>query len=483
MLIQDLARRLNGCVLVIGDVMLDTFVYGDCSRISPEAPIPVICVRDEKVMLGGAGNVARNIAGLGGKAILIGVIGADAAGGKLHERIAAEPGIEVDLIVDPTRPTTQKTRYVAAGQQMLRADFEHVTACDEEPLLAALDRQLAKADAVIFSDYAKGVLTPAFLQTAIERIRARGIPTVIDPKSSDLTRYNGVTLLTPNVSEAIAAAGMACGDDDEVVAAGTRILDTVPDTQAVLITRSAKGMTLIERGHEPHHLQALAREVFDVSGAGDTVIASVTLAIAAGADLPQATELSNLTAGIAVGKPGTAVVTVDDLQHEIRYRGERSADRKIMPLFEAVELVKRWRQDGERIGFTNGCFDLIHPGHVSQLAQARAQCGRLIVGLNADCSIQRLKGPDRTIQSEMARSIVLAALESVDLVILFEEDTPLNLIETLRPDVLIKGKDYRIDQVVGADIVTGYGGEVFLADIIEGHSTTNIISRLLTKVA
>jgi D-beta-D-heptose 7-phosphate kinase/D-beta-D-heptose 1-phosphate adenosyltransferase len=366
---------------------------------------------------------------------------------------------------------------------MLRADLEHVGPCDDALLLEALDRQLPRADAVVLSDYAKGVLTPTFLRAAIERIRARGIPIVTDPKSSDLSRYNGVTLLTPNISEAVAAVGMACGEDDEVAVAAIRILNTVPDTAAVLITRSAKGMTLVERGRGPHHLQALAREVFDVSGAGDTVIATVTLAIAAGASLAEATELSNLSAGIAVGKPGTAVVTVDDMQLEIRYRGERSADRKIMSLSEAADQVNRWRSDGERIGFTNGCFDLIHPGHVSQLAQARAQCGRLIVGLNADQSIQRLKGPDRPIQSEIARSIVLAALESVDLVILFEDDTPLSLIETLRPDVLIKGKDYRIDQVVGADIVTSYGGEVFLADIIEGHSTTNIISRLLTKVA
>lgn len=481
MLTQDLARFADSCVLVIGDVMLDTFVYGSCSRISPEAPIPVVQVQEEKVMLGGAGNVARNIAALGGNAVLIGVIGDDAAGVRLRERIAVEPQIEADLIVDPARPTTQKTRYVVAGQQMLRADVENVTACDEAPLLAALERQLPKADAVILSDYAKGVLTPAFLSDAIARICAKGVLIVTDPKSSDLTRYNGVTLLTPNVGEATAAAGTVCGDDDEVVAAGRRILAAVPQTPAVLITRGARGMTLMERDAEPRHLPALAREVFDVSGAGDTVVASVALSMAAGADLPQATEFSNLAAGIAVGKRGTAVVTVKDVQLEVRYRRNRSVGRKIMTLAEAAEIVRHWRAEDERIGFTNGCFDLMHPGHVSQLAQARAQCGRLIVGLNTDSSISRIKGPSRPIQSEVARSVVLAAFEQVDLVVLFDEETPMRLIETLRPDVLVKGKDYRIDQVVGADFVMSYGGEVFLADIVEGHSTTDIISRLLSK--
>lgn len=470
-------------MLVIGDVMLDTFVYGECSRISPEAPIPVVRIRDEKVMLGGAGNVARNIAALGGAAILIGVVGDDVAGARLRDEIGNEARVEAELIIDPGRPTTQKTRFVAAGQQMLRADREHVSPCDHAPLLEALQRQLAKADAVVLSDYAKGVLTPAFLSAAIALIRARGIPIVTDPKSSDLNRYDGATLLTPNAGEAIAGAGTTCDDDAEVADAGRRILTNLPQTPAVLITRGAKGMTLIERDNDPLHLPALAREVFDVSGAGDTVIAGIALSLAAGADLSQAVEVGNLAAGIAVGKPGTAVVTVDDLRHEIFYSRDRSVGRKIMPLSEAAEMVRRWRLKGERIGFTNGCFDLIHPGHVSQLAQARAQCGRLVVGLNADESIRRIKGPTRPVQTEVARSIVLAALEPVDLVIIFEEDTPLNCIETLRPDVLIKGKDYTIDQVVGGDVVMSYGGEVFLADIVEGLSTSDIIARLSTKAA
>lgn len=482
--LTDAIEQLAGkCILVIGDVMLDTFVYGQCSRISPEAPIPVMRVEDEAVMLGGAGNVARNIAGLGGRAVLVGVVGDDAAGARLRKGIAAEAGIEADLVVDALRPTTQKTRFVAEGQQMLRADVERAAPCDTAPLLAALDRQLVKAQAVVFSDYAKGALTPAFLKAAIERVRAAGVPIVTDPKSADLSRYDGVSLLTPNASEALAASGINCAADADAAIAGERVLADVPGTHAVLITRGAQGMTLFERGGAPLHLPAVKREVFDVSGAGDTVIATLALGLAAGLELPLATELSNLAAGIAVGKRGTAIVTAEDLRAELRSSQVHSVERKIVSLSEAAQQVRSWRDAGERIGFTNGCFDLMHPGHISQLAQARAQCGRLIVGLNADSSISRIKGPSRPVQNQAARSIVLGALESVDLVVIFDEDTPLRLIETLRPEVLIKGKDYRVDQVVGADLVLGYGGEVFLADLVDGHSTTDIISRLLTQAA
>ncbi|KAJ6542051.1 bifunctional protein RfaE [Mycena vulgaris] len=483
-LTHDVSARLSGRrILVLGDIMLDTFVYGQCARISPEAPTPVVRIEREDAMLGGAGNVARNIAALGGEAVLIGIVGDDAAGTKLNDKIATEAGIHADLATDG-RPTTQKIRYVAAQQQMLRVDIEQTHAADPAALLAAFSRQLPTVDAVILSDYAKGVLTPALLTEVIALARAAGKPIIADPKSADVARYDGVTLMTPNASEATAAAGISCdgSDEDATVAAG-RLLERMSDSSALLITRGARGMTLAERGRPARHFAALAREVLDVSGAGDTVIATLALGLAGGLSIGQATELANIAAGMAVTKPGTAVVTADELAHELRQDRVQTSDRKIVTLNEALAIVAHWRRQGERIGFTNGCFDLIHPGHVSQLAQARGTCDYLLVGLNTDASISGLKGPSRPVQREDARAIVLASLQSVDLVILFGDETPIRLIEAIRPDVLIKGKDYTVEQVVGSDIVLSYGGEVFLADLVPGHSTTDIIARLTQKVA
>jgi D-beta-D-heptose 7-phosphate kinase / D-beta-D-heptose 1-phosphate adenosyltransferase len=474
---------INCRILVIGDVMLDTFVYGQCTRISPEAPIPVVRAERQDVMLGGAGNVARNIAALGGEAVLIGIAGEDAPGDALRAAIACEPGIIADLVADG-RPTTQKIRYIAAQQQMLRVDSEETHAADPALLLAVFERQLPGADAVVLSDYAKGALTPELLKQAIALARAAGKPVVADPKSVDISRYDGVTLMTPNAGEATAAAGIACdGEDGDVADAAARLLERMPASPALLITRGPRGMTLAQRGQPVLHLPALAREVFDVSGAGDTVIAAVALGLAAGLAPVEATRIANVAAGMAVSKPGTAVVTADELAHEMRQERVQTTDRKIVTLEEALAIVARWRERGERIGFTNGCFDLIHPGHVSQLGQARGTCDHLIVGLNTDASISKLKGPTRPVQHEDARAIVLASLASVDLVILFPDDTPLRLIDAIRPDVLIKGKDYTVEQVVGSNIVQGYGGEVFLADLAPGHSTTDIIARLTQGMA
>lgn len=464
-------------IVVLGDVMMDLFIYGACVRISPEAPIPVVLVEREDAMLGGAGNVARNIAALGGEAVLIGMVGADAAADDLRARIAAEPGITADLLVD-ARPTTRKIRYVVGQQQMLRADVERVLPADPAPLLAAVERALADADALVLSDYAKGVLTPALLRAVIDRARALGKPVIADPKSSNVARYDGVTVLTPNAAEAKLATGLPCGDDDEAAAVATALLAHMPDSEAVLVTRGPRGMTLGRRDRPLQHLSTVAREVFDVSGAGDTVVASVALALAAGLDLSVATELGNIAAGIAVSKAGTAVVTAHELVLAVNAGDIDPSRRKVLSLEDGVEVVGRWRRNNEAIGFTNGCFDLLHPGHVAQLAQAKATCDRLVVGLNTDASVRRLKGPERPVQDQDARATVLAALEAVDLVILFDDETPLRLIEAIRPDVLIKGKDYRIEQVVGADLVLGYGGRVVLADMVPGQSTTGIIARL-----
>lgn len=481
-LIADVKAFVGRRILVLGDVMLDTFVYGDCLRVSPEAPIPVLRIHRETMMLGGAGNVARNIAALGGDAILIGVVGDDRAGAEFAARVAEEVGITADLVTDG-RPTTQKIRYVAQQQQMLRADMEATHAVDPALLLTAVSRHIADVDAIVLSDYGKGVLSPALLAQVIEMARARSIPVVADPKSIDVARYDGVTLLTPNALEAATASGQGCEGDDEAERAGTALLAVMPATKAVLVTRGARGMTLTARDETARHLPAVAREVFDVSGAGDTVVATVSLGLSAGIGMLAAVELGNRAAGLAVSKPGTAVITAAELIHELRNAEVDMVERKIVTLEELLVDVERWRAAGERIGFTNGCFDLIHPGHVSQLAQARATCDRLIVGLNTDASIQTLKGPSRPVQQETARAIVLSSLAAVDRVVLFGADTPIELIEAIRPDVLIKGKDYTVEQVVGSAFVESYGGRVFLADLMPGHSTTAIVARLMDKAS
>jgi D-beta-D-heptose 7-phosphate kinase/D-beta-D-heptose 1-phosphate adenosyltransferase len=472
-----LLRRAR--VLVMGDVMLDRYVEGTVERMSPEAPIPVVRVGTERTMPGGAGNVARNIAALGAHATLVGLIGDDGAGEALRHGLAAE-GVEVMLAVEAGRPTTVKTRYLAGRQQLLRADSESSAPAAEAAaaeLARLYERALAKADIVVLSDYAKGTLSDAVLRPAIERAKAAGKRIVADPKSRDAARYSGADVLTPNRQELAAAAALE-GDGDEAIARAALALARRAGLGAVLVTRGEHGMTLAEAGGNVRHLPAEAREVFDVSGAGDTVVATLAAALAVGFDLLDAAALANVAAGIVVGKAGTAVVHPADLAGALHAQAVMTTEAKVVSADSAKEWVERWRASGARIGFTNGCFDLVHPGHVALLAQARAACDRLIVGLNTDESVRRLKGAGRPIQNETARAIVLASLGAVDLVVPFAEDTPLELIRALRPDVLVKGADYRLDEVVGADIVQGYGGRVLLAKIVAGHSTTGTIGRM-----
>ncbi len=476
-LVERLARAR---VLVLGDVMLDRYVYGSVDRMSPEAPVPVLRQESLRAMAGGAGNVARNVAALGGKAVLIGLIGDDAAGRQLAEMLGGEQGVTVRLVTDPGRRTTVKTRFVAGRQQLLRADDETAqpaSGATAASLLDALDAALPAVDIVLLSDYAKGVLGDEVLQPAIARIHGAGKKLIADPKSRDFRRYAGADLLTPNRTELAAATGIA-GEDDSSVAAAARQAIKKARLGAVLATRGERGMTLVAGSAEPLHLCAEAREVFDVSGAGDTVIATLAVALAAGADLAQAARLANTAAGIATGKLGTAVVRPADLLGALQARDVLATEAKVVALETALERVAIWRAAGERIAFTNGCFDLIHPGHVSLLSQARGAADRLIVGLNSDASIWRLKGPERPVQNETARGIVLASMSAVDLVLLFDEDTPIELIRALRPDILVKGADYRIDQVVGADLVKNYGGRVLFAELLPGHSTTGTIAQM-----
>jgi D-beta-D-heptose 7-phosphate kinase/D-beta-D-heptose 1-phosphate adenosyltransferase len=465
-------------VLVLGDVMLDRFIYGAVDRISPEAPVPVIAVERETAMLGGAGNVARNVAALGGKAVLIGLIGDDAAGRALTAMLGDEAGVQAHLVTDTARRTTEKVRYISGSHQMLRVDREDRGPAQAADLLAAFTQRLATADVVVLSDYAKGVLTDAVVRGAIDAARAAGKPVIVDPKSRHFARYDGATLIKPNRKEAAEATGITDASDEASEEAGAAILAMAPALDAALVTRGGAGMTLSVRGQAPVHLPASAVEVFDVSGAGDTVAATLALAIAAGASLSDAARLANLAAGLVVAKLGTDVVTAAELTALARSAAGEPAEVKIADRDHARDIVAGWRARGLTVGFTNGCFDLLHPGHVSLLDQAKAACDRLIVGLNTDASVSILKGPTRPVQKEQARATVLASLSSVDLVVLFGEQTPLELIKAFHPDVLVKGADYTVETVVGSDVVLGYGGKVLLADLKQGQSTTALIGRM-----
>ncbi len=476
-ILAHLPRAFAGkTVLVLGDVMLDRFIYGAVDRISPEAPVPVIAVEKETAMLGGAGNVARNVAALGARAVLIGLVGQDDAGVTLRGMIDAEHGLEAELVADPKRRTTEKVRYISGSHQMLRVDREDRGPGDAATLLGAFKARLASADVVVLSDYAKGVLTPEVVRRAIDAARALGKPVIVDPKSRDFARYDGATLIKPNRKEAAEATGIIDNSDEASEEAGAAILAMAPDLEAALITRGGAGMTLSVRGQPHVHLPATAIEVFDVSGAGDTVAATLALSVAAGASLADAAHLANLAGGLVVAKLGTDVVTAAELAAVAG--AAEPGEIKIADRDQARQIVEGWRARGLKVGFTNGCFDLLHPGHVSLLSQAKAACDRLIVGLNTDASVSKLKGPTRPVQKEQGRATVLASLSSVDLVVLFDEDTPLDLIKAFRPDVLVKGADYTVETVVGSDVVLGYGGKVVLADLKPGQSTTNLIARM-----
>jgi D-beta-D-heptose 7-phosphate kinase/D-beta-D-heptose 1-phosphate adenosyltransferase len=470
----------NTRILILGDVMLDRFVYGEVERISPEAPVPVVRHRRTVAMPGGAGNVARNIASLGGQAVLLGLRGRDEAGADLAARLDAVPGIEDRLVTSATRPTITKVRVIAGTQQMLRLDDEIATPADAveaAALLDALRAALPGAAALILSDYAKGVLAPAVVREAIAAARAAGMAVLADPKSDDFALYRDATVLTPNARELARAARMPAGTEAEVVAAARAVMGAA-GIDALLCTRAERGMMLMRAGGAVASVPAEAREVFDVSGAGDTVIATLALAHAAGAPLEDAMRLSNAAAGIVVGKLGTATVSAEELAHALHAQGEASPGGDALLDHGAMRrLVDEWHAHGLRVGFANGCFDILHAGHVALLAAARRRCDRLIVALNTDESVARLKGPSRPVNPLADRAAVIAALAAVDAVVAFAEDTPLALITTLMPDLLFKGSDYTVQGVVGADIVQAAGGAVVLIDLLPGRSTTGILAR------
>lgn len=479
-LLDLLSRFHSARVLVFGDVMLDRFVYGSVERISPEAPIPVMNVERTLDMLGGSANVARNVATLGGTALLVGVIGDDATAQALRAQLALIPTIEAHLVRDASRPTTAKTRHVADRQQILRSDVESRAPLNDviaAEVLAQYQAQLARADAVIISDYAKGVLTDAVTAAAIDTARAAGKVVLVDPKSRSFAKYRGASILTPNRHELEVACGHECSTDEQVVA-GARVLLASVQCEAMVVTRGKAGMSIVRRDGSAEHIRTVAKEVFDVSGAGDTAVATLGLSLAHRADIAHAAQLANAAAGVVVGKLGTASVTAGEVIARLGLAEEGQMTSKHFSLDSVQQQVARWRETGLKIAFTNGCFDLLHPGHLSLLNQARKAADRLVIGLNSDLSVRRLKGAERPVQGEVARASVLASLKAVDAVVIFEEDTPLELIDALAPDVLVKGADYTVDTVVGADLVRRRGGKVLLAELLPAHSTSSTIARM-----
>jgi len=478
---DDLAaavRRLGRAnALVVGDAMLDRYVYGDVRRISPEAPVPVLTATREVVMPGGAGNVVRNLTALGAAVAFVSVVGDDQAGSDLTALIGGQPGVEPWLLVQGGRTTTVKTRYFAQGQQLLRADQEEdgpIQPKLAERLLRICGDAMLATSVTVLSDYGKGLFAGDVARRLIDAAKHAGRRVIVDPKGTDYSRYAGADIVTPNRRELALATGMSVDTEAEIVAAATA-LRVAHGFGAVMVTRSEDGITLLDDSGV-HHFPAEAAEVFDVSGAGDTVVATLAAALASGCSVPLAARLANVAGGVVVGKVGTAIARESDLLAAISTQG--GVLRKVVSREAAAEQVERWRRKGWRTGFTNGCFDLLHPGHVHLLDQARAACDRLVVGLNSDASVRRLKGATRPVQQEAARAAVLASLAAVDLVCIFDEDTPIELIRALRPELLVKGADYSVDRVVGGDLVQKWGGRVMLADLLPGHSTTATVARL-----
>jgi D-beta-D-heptose 7-phosphate kinase/D-beta-D-heptose 1-phosphate adenosyltransferase len=467
-------------IVCVGDLMLDDFVYGEVSRISPEAPAPILAVHRNELTVGGAGNVARNIAALGARCIFLGVVGEDDASRTLMRALAAEPLIEPHIVVDARRPTTRKVRFVSEhhATHLLRADWELAEPLDAKTEKALIDRTLAalpRAGSVVLSDYAKGTLTPRVIRAVIEAANASGIPIIVDPKAVDYSIYRGATVVKPNRKELSEATRRRADSDADVIAAAAE-LNGVLGTEAVVVSLSDAGLMLVPTNGAPIHVPAYPVKLGDTSGAGDTVVAALAVLLATKAGYEPAVRAANAAAAVVVGKRGTATVSAAELRSRILPAASLAPEEKVV--FDWSVLDQRlaaWRD--LRIGFTNGCFDLLHPGHIKLLSEARAACDRLIVGLNGDASVRRLKGEGRPVQEVHARAEVLAALEAVDLVVVFDQDTPLELIRRVRPKVLAKGGDYRREEVVGHELVESDGGEVILVNLMPGFSTSKIVRR------
>lgn len=481
-------------VLVIGDLMLDRFVYGAIHRVSPESDAPVLDQEREQIMPGGAGNVAVNLRSLGVAAHLLAVVGDDEAGGAVAELLAAQ-GIDCGgLIVAAGRPTTVKTRFSAGSRQLLRVDSETrepVGEREEQRLIERAETLMPDMQAVILSDYAKGVLTDTVIRAVIASALAHGVPVLADPKKSDFRVYAGAYAVTPNRKELSGVTGMAAGSDEQVTAAARRLMQDAGLARLV-VTRSEDGMSVFDGDAPPLHLGASAQEVCDVSGAGDTVIATLAAALAAGAGLAEAAVLAGRSAGLAVAKRGTASVTGTELGRVLESGAPAGLSlgtgrgARICGPDDAAVLIRRWQDNGLRVGFTNGCFDILHYGHVTYLNDARDRCDRLVVALNGDASVRLLKGPDRPLHDQDARAAVIGALAAVDMVVFFgaekagDDNTPCALIAALRPDIYFKGGDYAIETLPETPVVRAYGGKVEIMPFHDGHSTTATLKKIGT---
>jgi len=480
---------LKNSVLVIGDVMLDRYQWGEVKRISPEAPVPVVKALDKTEVPGGAGNVAANLSGLGCPVCLIALCGADEAGDRLKQILDAK-GINTVLQVDASRSTTTKTRVMANNQQLFRLDEEKSEQTSPEvsqEIIKHFKKNLPSCRAVVMSDYGKGVLnSPEVCEQIISMCKNAEIPVVVDPKGRDWERYRGVTCVTPNTAELELASGSETEGNEQALLDCAKSVQDKFGLENLLVTRGPEGMCLVTNNDETETISAESREVFDVSGAGDTVIATLAAGLAAGLSISKAARIANTAAGIVVGKLGTQPVTFSELDMALKKGSRNGSDKnaaKIFALDAALIQIQSWRATGKKIVFTNGCFDLLHPGHIDLLNQASSFGDCLIIGLNTDASVKRLKGDGRPILNEHDRAAILGALESVNMVVLFDEDTPLALIKTLRPDILVKGADYRPEEVAGREIVESYGGKLRLVKLLEGYSTTRITDRFPGKTS
>ena len=476
--IQEIEHEWTGKrLLVVGDVMLDKYIWGDVGRISPEAPVPVVRGMRQEAKPGGAANVAMNLARLGAQTTVVGITGGD-EDEKLLAGSLRTGGATSHLIASAEFPTITKTRILSGSQQMLRLDFERLGTIES----AAYDRLLEKAlallpgcHALVLSDYAKGVITPAVCQTLIPAARKLGITVLVDPKNTDYKHYRGATTICPNLNELASATRFDPADLDAVLAAAEAMVTDL-DIEFLTATLSEKGIALVRPGNR-FIAPAQARQVFDVSGAGDTVIAILALCLASGLQPETAVQLANVAAGIVVGKVGTVPVEKHELLAALSPEIALHAEDQVLTREDLVKRVALWKANGERVVFTNGCFDLLHIGHITVLEQARRFGDRLIVAINSDASVSALKGPTRPIVSQRERARVLAALAAVDAVVIFDEPTPLELIVASRPDVLVKGGDYKADSVVGAKEVESWGGEIRIVPLVEGFSTTRLIEK------
>lgn len=482
-LLNILPKLANGKILVIGDLILDEYIWGRVTRISPEAPVPIADVVSTMCVPGGAGNVACNIKALGGEVYLVGVIGKDKAGKELLEKLK-KMGIGAQgIIVDGNRPTTLKSRIIAHHQHVVRVDRETKAPIDKnlcEKISRLSEKVMDKVDAVLISDYAKGLMIPELTSRIIALAKKYRKIVSVDPKGSNYSKYRKATIITPNRKEAEIATGIPINNEDNLLRAGYKLLQET-EARYILITRGEKGMSLFQKDCSPIHIPSVVSEVYDITGAGDTVVAALTLALACGVRIEKAIEIANWAAGVVVRKVGTATVTSEELEEFIRFYRIPRTDQKIKSIDQIKKLVNKLRKEGKKIVFTNGCFDLLHVGHIKYLQQAKSLGDTLIVGVNKDNSVKKIKGSKRPLIPEKERAQLVAAIEGVDYVVLFSEATPEKIISIIKPDIHVKGGDYKTKNLPEKKIVESYGGKVIVVNKIKEKSTTSLINLILKR--